>query len=197
MRVHWLLLGMMVAAGAVPAACGGEPETSYGPPDGLVGRTAPAATTTTTATSTATATTPPPAGDSGSPPPDDDSGGATIPEGGTSTCAVSWSTDIFPLLQSSGVGTCGSASCHASGGQQPTVTDGNASATYAAFKGYTLLNNVGYITPGNTTAAGSAMDCNLVTATCGATAMPEAPGALSPANKTSIDTWIKCGAPEN
>jgi len=27
--------------------------------------------------------------------------------------------------------------------------------------------------------------------------MPEAPGALTAANKTTIDTWIKCGAPEN
>jgi hypothetical protein len=201
MRVHWVLLGIMVGAGALPVACGGETDTSFGPPDGLVGRTAPTATATSTSTSTATGTgtgTAPPAGDSGSPPPETDSGGTPTPEaGGTGTCAVSWTTDVFPLLESTGAGTCGSAACHANGAQQPTILDGNATGTYNSLKGYTLLNNVGYIVPGDDNVGGSAMDCNLVTGTCGALPMPEAPGALTAANKTTIDTWIKCGAPEN
>lgn len=196
MRVHWVLLGLMLAGGAAPAACGGETETTFGPPDGLVGRTAPPPTSsaTTTATSTSTGTTPP-AGEGGSPPPEDDAG--TTEDGGTGSCAVSWTTDVFPLLESTGSGSCGSAACHANGGQQPNVLDGNATGTYNALKGYTLLDNVGYIVPGNTNPADSAMDCNLVTSTCGAVAMPQAPGALSQAQKTTIDTWIKCGAPEN
>jgi len=201
MRVHWLLLGIMVGAGAVPVACGGETDTSFGPPDGLVGRTAPSATATATTTTTSTTTgtgtaTTPPAGDSGAPP-EEDGGGTPTPEGGGGTCAVSWTNDVFPLLESTGVGTCGSAACHANGGQQPTILDGNATGTYNSLKGYTLLNNVGYIVPGNDSVTGSAMDCNLVTSTCGATPMPEAPGALTAGNKTTIDTWIKCGAPEN
>jgi hypothetical protein len=191
----------MLAGGAAPAACGGETDTSFGPPDGLVGRTAPpptataSATTTTTATSTGTATTPP-AGDSGSPPAQD-SGTTGTPEGGTGTCAVSWTTDVFPMLESTGSGTCGSTACHASGAQTPTILDGNATGTYNSLKGYTLLNNVGYIVPGDTNPADSAMDCNLVTSTCGASPMPEAPGTLGATQKTTIDTWVKCGAPEN
>jgi hypothetical protein len=205
MRVHWVLLGVMIGGGAAPAACGGESDTAFGPPDGLVGRSAPAptatasssATSTATATATGTATTPP-AGDSGSPPPGDDSGTTGSPEGGgTGTCAVSWSTDVFPLLESTGSGSCGSAACHASGGQQPTVIDGNAAGTYDNLKAYTLLNGVGYIVPGDTNVADSAMDCNLVTGTCGASPMPASPGTLSGTQKTTIDTWVKCGAPQN
>jgi hypothetical protein len=197
MRVHWVLLGMMVGAGAIPAACGGEPDTSFGPPDGLVGRSAPSATVSSTATATSTATTPP-AGDSGAPPETDSGSEASSPDGAsTPTCSVSWANDVFPMLESSGSGTCGSASCHASGGQQPSVLDGNPTGTYSAFKSYTLLNNVGYIVPGDPNPADSAMDCNLVTGSCGATAMPEAPGTLSATQKTTIDTWIKCGAPAN
>jgi hypothetical protein len=110
---------------------------------------------------------------------------------------VSWTTDVFPMLESTGSGSCGSAACHANGGQQPNILDGNATGTYNSLKGYTLLNNVGYIVPGNANPADSAMDCNLVTSTCGADAMPLAPGALTATQKTTIDTWIKCGAPEN
>lgn len=199
MRVHWVLLGVMFAGAAAPAACGGETDTTFGPPDGLVGRTAPPPTSTATTTTTGTGTAPPPEGDSGSPPPPPgDSGTTGTPEtGGTVGCAVSWTTDVFPMLESTGSGTCGSAACHANGGQQPNVLDGNPTGTYNAFKGYTLLNGTGYITPGNTSPTASSMDCNLVTSSCGAIAMPEAPGALSQAQKTTIDTWIKCGAPEN
>ena len=77
------------------------------------------------------------------------------------------------------------------------MLDGNPTGTYNAFKGYTLLNNVGYITPGNANPADSSMDCNLVTNACGAGVMPLAPGTLSATQKTTIDTWIKCGAPAN
>jgi hypothetical protein len=197
MRIHGLLLGMMVVAGAIPVACGGETDTTFGPPDGLVGRAAPPPTTTATTTTTGTGTTPP-AGDGGSPPPSTDGGTTPPAEGGTTgTCAVSWANDVFPMLESTGSGSCGSAACHANGAQQPPVLDGNAAGTYNAFKGYTLLNNVGYITPGDTSPAGSSMDCNLVTNSCGAGVMPMAPGALSAAQKTTIDVWIKCGAPQN
>jgi hypothetical protein len=198
MRVHWLLLGVMLVAGAAPTACGGDETTNFGPADGLVGRTAPAPTATATGTSTATGTaTTPPAGDAGTPPPDDDGGTTPPAEAGAGACAVSWTNDVFPLLESTGSGSCGGATCHANGGQQPTILDNNPTGTYNSLKGYTLLNNVGYIVPGNTNLSDSAMDCNLVLATCGATPMPEAPGALSTAQKTTISTWLACGAPEN
>ncbi len=200
MRVHWVLLGVMLAGAAAPAACGGETETTFGPPDGLVGRTAPppTSTSTTTTTTTGTGTPPPPQGDSGSPTPPGDSGTTGTPEtGGTGSCAVSWTNDVFPMLESTGSGSCGSAICHANGAQQPNVLDGNATGTYNAFKGYMILNGTGYITPGNTSPTASSIDCNLVTNSCGAGTMPLAPGTLSATQKTTIDTWVKCGAPDN
>ena len=202
MRLHSLLLVMMVAAGALPAACGGETDTRYGPPDGLVGRQAPQPTATTTTTTTSTGTTPPPPADGGEAGtvPGNDSGSSGSSGGGdtgTGSCAVSWTNDVFPMLESTGSGACGGATCHANGAQPPTILDGNAAGTYNSLKGYTIINGKPYIAPGDTNIADSTMDCDLVTGTCGANKMPLAPGVLSTAQLTTIDTWVKCGAPQN
>jgi hypothetical protein len=144
---------------------------------------------------TGTGTQPPPASDGGTPS-GDDSGTTGTEAGGTGACAVSWATDVFPMLESTGSGACGSAACHASGAQLPAVLDGNPTGTYNSFVNFTLLNNTGYITPG-ANAASSPIDCNLVTATCGP-AMPVAgTGTLSATQKQTIDTWVKCGVPMN
>ena len=79
----------------------------------------------------------------------------------------------------------------------PYILDGNAAGTYNTLKGYTTINAKPYIAPGDTNIADSTMDCDLVTATCGANKMPLAPGALSATQLTTIDTWVKCGAPQN
>lgn len=201
----WVLVGVMAVAGAIPAACGGETSTAYGPPDGLVGRAAPEPTTTATGTTPGTTPgtgtgAPPPAGDAGAPAATGDAGTTPTPESGTTTlgCSVSWATDVFPMLESTGSGACGNTTCHANGAQPPTVLDGNPGGTYNSFKGYMILDAKGYITPGDTNVADSTIDCNLVTNACGAGVMPLSPaGALSQAQKTTIDTWVKCGAPEN
>jgi hypothetical protein len=208
MRFHSsVLLGLLFAAGALPAACGGETDTHYGPPDGLVGRQAPQPTATSTGSSSGGGSSSS-GGDSGMPPPPPaDAGEAgTTPgndsgtppaEGGTGSCAVSWTNDVFPMLESTGTGACGGGTCHASGAQPPTILDGNAAGTYNSLKGYTLINAKPYIAPGDTNLADSTMDCDLVTGTCGANRMPLAPGVLSPTQLTTIDTWVKCGAPQN
>jgi hypothetical protein len=43
------------------------------------------------------------------------------------------------------------------------------------------------------------MECNLgiTQPACGALAMPASPGVLSSANLQTIDTWIRCGTPQN
>ena len=200
MRLHSLLLVMMVAAGALPAACGGETDSRYGPPDGLVGRQAPQPTATTTTTMTSTGTTPPPPADGGEAGtlPGNDSGTTGGDTGtGTGNCAVSWANDVFPMLESTGSGGCGSTLCHANGTRPPYVLDGNAAGTYNTFKGYTIINGKPYIAPGDTNVADSTIDCDLVAGTCGANKMPLAPGVLSTAQLTTIDTWVKCGAPQN
>ena len=110
---------------------------------------------------------------------------------------MSWTTDVFPLLESTGSGACGSATCHASGAQLPTILDANPTGTYNSLKGYTLINGKPYIAPGDTNLADSTMDCDLVTMACGANRMPLAPGVLSATQLTTIDTWLGCGAPDN
>jgi len=204
MRLHSLLLVMMVAAGALPAACGGETDTRYGPPDGLVGRQAPQPTATTTTTTPLAdgGTGMMPGNDSGSSGSSGSSSGGSVSssggaETGTGSCAVSWTNDVFPMLESTGSGACGGATCHANGAQAPTILDGNAAGTYNSLKGYTIINGKPYIAPGDTNIADSTMDCDLVTGTCGANRMPLAPGVLSTAQLTTIDTWVKCGAPQN
>jgi hypothetical protein len=187
-----LFLGLMVAVGAAPAACGGETDTSYGPADELVNHPPPQPTTTATTTSTATTPSdagPPPATDSGAP----GDGGSTGP------CSVSWTNDVFPMFESTGSGACGNTtSCHGNGLNTPQVLDGNAQGTYNVFKAYTLINALPYIAPNDTNPAHSTMECNLVTGACGGLPMPQAPtGTLSQMQKNTIDTWLKCGAPAN
>ena len=202
----------MIGGGAAPLACGGETATKYGPPDGLVDRTPPQPTSTASPDSgggssgggsgsggsggsSSGSSSGGVAGDSGSA---GDTGGGSGGGSGGGTCAVSWTKDVFPLLESTGSGACGSATCHANGATTPTVLDGNATGTYNQFKAYTIINGKGYITPGDTNTADSTMYCNLVTTSCGANVMPIQPtGNLSTAQKTTIGTWIACGAPQN
>jgi hypothetical protein len=104
---------------------------------------------------------------------------------------------VFPILESTGPGACGNAACHG-GTNPPTVTDNNAAATYAALSKYNI-NGKPVVATGVVDPAGSSLECDLgiVTPVCGIAQMPEAPGVLSAANKTTIDTWVKCGAPNN
>lgn len=110
---------------------------------------------------------------------------------------MSWANQLFPALQNDG--QCGSSSaCHASGGNLPYFLNGNATGTYNQFAQYTQLENKPYIKAGDTNPNDSTLDCSLNTQTCQATVpMPEAPGALTAADKQMVDTWVQCGAPNN
>jgi hypothetical protein len=52
---------------------------------------------------------------------------------------------------------------------------------------------------GDTNPSDSTIECDLgiQTPVCGIAQMPEAPGVLSGPNLTIIDTWVRCGAPDN
>jgi hypothetical protein len=112
-------------------------------------------------------------------------------------CAVSWSSAVYPLLQGTGPGACASAQCHG-GSSTPTISNSDSANTYATLTAF-MLNGHAYIAAGDSNPADSAIECNLGIAqpACGALAMPAAPGALSAANLQTIDTWIRCGAPQN
>jgi hypothetical protein len=78
------------------------------------------------------------------------------------------------------------------------MIDGNAATTYTNLKAYTI-NGKGVIVPGDANPSDSALECDLgiQQPVCGLGQMPQPPGTLNAAQRTTIDTWIKCGAPNN
>jgi hypothetical protein len=198
--MHRLLitLCLTVAGGVVIAACGGPPDTSYGPPNGISGKTPPEPSSTSTSgpgshADGGSGTQPPAGGDSGAPPTGGmDSGGGPQP----SNCSVKWSTQVFPLFKAAGAGQCASGACHG-GSATPTILDGDSAATYATLTGYTINGKPYIATTG--APADSTIECNLgiAGATCGIAKMPASPGILGSTELQTINNWLKCGAPQN
>ena len=150
----------------------------YGPPDGLTGKQIPQPTFA----------------DASARPTD---AGPIIDAG---PCAVSWSTDIFPNMMSTGAWRCAQSSCHG-GFQAPKMSDDPA-VTYAALTGYTMVPpapSIPYVLPGNTDPTASGIECNLSGSTCGQQMPLTQNGAshLTSDEIAKLDTWVKCGAPEN
>jgi hypothetical protein len=150
----------------------------YGPPDGLTGKSIPQPTFPSGPTTTVDA-------------------GPAIDAG---PCAVSWSTQIFPSMGATGKWRCAQSSCH--GGFQAPKMSSDASATYASLVAYTMVPPapaIPYVLPGETDPTKSGIECNLSGGTCGNQMPLTQNGAtlLSAQDVTTIDTWVKCGAPNN
>jgi len=215
MRIPVIFLGVALVGSAVVAACGGEVDTPFGPPNGIVGRSAPqpgnpggssgsgsgsssgsssGSGSGSGSSSGGSGSGSGSGGDAGS-----GSGGGDAGDGGqmTQNCTVSWKTQVFPLFMSTGPGQCASAACHG-GTNPPTIADNDPATSLQNLQKYTI-NGKQYVATGSTDPAGSSIECNLgmVTPVCGLAQMPEAPGALDAAQRTTIDTWVKCGAPNN
>lgn len=105
---------------------------------------------------------------------------------------MSWTTAIFPNLESTGSGTCGNSACHG-GTNPPTIVDGDPTTTWTNLSKY-MINGAPYVGATN-----AGIECNLgiTTPLCGLVQMPEAPGTLSASVQTSIQTWVACGALDN
>ena len=182
---------MVLAGAGVFAACGGETDTQYGPPGGLRGAKLPDPTGTTTGTT-------PPA-DGGKPPTDAGMGGDVV----TMNCAVSFKTQIYPSMQPAGTWKCSAGLCHG-GTTPPTISATDATAAYTSLKAYTISAGMGpkpYFNPTSTDPSQSTFECNLKGA-CGAGQMPIPGGgggavAATAAELANVDTWVKCGAPNN
>lgn len=131
----------------------------------------------------------------------------------STSCTVSWATDIFtPILD--GTAGCTSSECHGGGKGGITLTSGDPTGAYAALVAYSLLPTPGpvkpYIVPCDPAASG--FPCNMALAvggggtgganpygTCGA-GMPlvlDGETPLTDAQITTIADWITCGAPDN
>ena len=118
--------------------------------------------------------------------------GGTLVDGGA--CAVSFKT----ILAAFKTANCSLASCHgtATPPNEPRIDPDDPNGMWAEFSTFKLSNGTVYINPCSTDSAQSSIGCNVnAAATCGSL-MPAGVGL--PANVvTDIDTWLKCGAPNN
>jgi hypothetical protein len=168
-------------------ACSSDDGTHYGPPDGLTGKMLPAPSMSADPGAGGG----PDAGATDARPPQSDAGAA---------CAVRWATDIFPNMTASGKWKCADSSCH--GGFQAPAMSSDPHATYAALAGRMMLfapKKLPYVLPGSTDPTASGIECNLAGTACG-NQMPIGSGgaqAASAADLSALDTWVRCGSPEN
>lgn len=135
---------------------------------------------------------------------DGDGGGACTPDkyiDGTN-CTVSFSKDIFPNMASTAAWQCASEQgCHGgkNPGAQPAITT-DSKTTWENFRNFKNIDqNRPYINPCSGEPATSTFLCNITQGegSCGKV-MPLTPGAPVDAQaKLVIETWIKCGAPNN
>lgn len=162
----------------------GLEDPRYGAPNALAGQRQPGPSSETTAERQGTNTSDP----------------ACVKEGGTlvdgGPCDVSFKNDIIPALKTANCALTGS--CH--GGTPiapPKIDIDDPNVTWNEFAAY-KLNNGGtpYINPCSTDPTKSSFACNVSLAnTCG-NLMPAGSGL--PADVvTKIETWLKCGSPNN
>lgn len=131
------------------------------------------------------------------------SGGATCT--GDPMCTVSFANDVVPILETKG--KCADAQCHGMGAGTITLTAGNAKKLRAELLDLSVAGGpyIACDTPEN-----SKMLCNM-RVEMGVTKPPNCGGLmpkvdpddtvddarLNQSEYTTIEEWIKCGAPDN
>lgn len=119
-------------------------------------------------------------------------GGALV-DGGA--CAVSFKT-ILAAFKAANCQTAGACHGGATPPNQPRIDPDDPNGMWIEFASFKVSSGTVYINPCSTDPAQSTIGCNVdPRATCGAL-MPAGVGL--PANVVAdIDTWLKCGAPNN
>ncbi|HXX69530.1 MAG TPA: hypothetical protein VEK07_20265 [Polyangiaceae bacterium] len=173
-RLGWTALGAVSLTAVLPRCT--APAVNYGVGNDLAGRTPPLGPGVTVSDAT---------------PP-----GILDANCGGPPCSVSWTTDIFPNMESTGPWQCASSGCHGGGATQPAIDDGDPDGTYASLATYAGITPT-YIIPCNTIPSSCSILCNLTANGCGNT-MPIGSGTpLTQDQLTMIQTWIGCGSPLN
>lgn len=121
--------------------------------------------------------------------------GGTQPDAGM--CTVSFASDVLKIYGTAG---CSDVNCHggATPRNEPRIEPSDGPAMWQEFQAFTLSNGKPYLDPCSTDPTQSTMTCNLAAGPptlCG-THMPQG-GQIAPADITKIETWLKCGAPNN
>jgi hypothetical protein len=144
-----------------------------------------------------------PPGDNDAAPPATDAGGGDAGSEGScaaqadSGCSVSWSNDIYPLMQANGSWDCAGSSCHASI-DPPIIDPSSPCNAYASLAAYDV-GQLPFIKAGATDPAATSFMC-VLQGNCisGAQRMPQPPGSSpTQAELSKLQTWIGCGMPEN
>ena len=169
-----------VAAGVL-WACGATEEVKFGGPNALSKDKAPPT---------------PGQGTTGA---DAGGDGAVCKPAGDGGCSVKWSTDIVPLFgDDAGWGCSKGGSCHG-GAASPPINNNDPKQAYDQLRAYTAIRGAAkpYINPCSLNPADSTFQCNLSAApnNCGSP-MPKGSAALA-ADMAKLDTWLKCGSPNN
>jgi hypothetical protein len=190
-RAALFALVPLACSGALASACGATEEVKFGGPNALSKDKAP----------------PTPgdqggAGGNGTGGSDAGSGGLNCAADGAA-CTVKWKTEIYPMIKSGGAWACsGGNTCH-NGVASPAISDTDPDQAYAQLRAFTGIRAKPYINCGGNP-ADSPILCNLTQQgagdTCGSV-MPKWPdggrGAFGTPEYQKLDTWIKCGAPNN
>ncbi|AKU94481.1 hypothetical protein AKJ09_01145 [Labilithrix luteola] len=116
------------------------------------------------------------------------------------TCAVSFANEILPAFAAANCALVGGCHGGVTPANQPPIDTANAKATWDAFASLQINNGASgtltYINPCSTDDKQSGMACNMyATGYCGVH-MPSG-GQLDQAVITKIETWLKCGSPNN
>jgi hypothetical protein len=168
----------------------GKEDPNYGGPNALAGQRPPGATVDNEDGGGSSATTP-----IGSKPKCVAAGG-TLADAGT--CAVSFSKDVLAAFGTAG---CADANCH--GGvtprNEPRIEPSDGPAMWQELQAFTLSTGKPYLDPCSTDDKQSTMGCNLyASGTPGACGVHMPSTGQLPADViTKIETWLKCGSPNN
>lgn len=125
-------------------------------------------------------------------------GGTLLADAGA--CAVSFKTDVLGALAASAP-ACSLPTCHggANPPNPPRIDTADGPGMWKEFAAFKLSDGKAYINPCSQDDKQSGLACNLYAAgqagACG-THMPSG-GQLTPDAITKIETWLKCGSPNN
>jgi hypothetical protein len=119
---------------------------------------------------------------------------------GDGSCSVKWSTDLIPLFgEDGGWGCSKGGSCHG-GVAAPFVNNNDPRQAYDQLRAYTVIRGPTrpYINPCSLDPNDSTFLCNMAPPGPNACGSPMPKGAPSlPADLQKLETWIRCGSPNN
>lgn len=184
-----LIGGFLVVSACTTDYQKGEGDVAYGGPNSLSGKKPPGVSQDVAGEGGA-------ASSSGTPGvPVCVSKGGTLVDGGA--CAVKFSTDILAIF---GTANCQNTACHGgtSPRNEPGIEPSDGNGTWTKFQAFTMSTGIPYIDPCTTDDLASAMGQNLLenTGAKGGTHMPQG-AQLEQADIDKVNTWLKCGSPNN